>query len=89
MNDLPVAPALDADTDEVAVPRAMDEIIAPAADIFWGVGVGDAVRIQQWPQEGLLPGPWLDYTAQNEAARDRINARKPAIVIVHPLLHTL
>ena len=74
MNDLPVAPALDADTDKVAVPRAMDEIIAPAADIFWGVGVGDAVRIQQWPQEGLLPGPWLDDTAQKEAACEQISS---------------
>ena len=40
MNEFPVAPALDVDMDEIAVLQAINEIIAPAADIggawCWG-----------------------------------------------------
>ena len=48
----------------------MDEVVAPAADILGGVGVGEAVQMQRQPREGLLSGLWLDDTAQQEVARE-------------------
>ena len=47
MNNLPAAPAIDVNMDNVAVPRAMNKIIAPAADTLGGVGVWEAVRMQR------------------------------------------
>ena len=49
----------------------MNEGEAPAADILGGVGIVEAERIQRQPREDLLPGLWLDDTAQEEAACER------------------